>query len=154
MSKPAYSQLVADAGPDKVVCVDWNGIMDAVSIGGEPTAYGGIPPFTYAWETHYIWTVGNHTFHFFASDFLNDTTIANPEIVYAIGDIIEFHVTVTDSSGITDKDTTAVYYSYFGTHLGYIDYTINPGDSVFLSGWENVLGGFPPYRYLSDGYFN
>jgi hypothetical protein len=143
-----YAQLVVEAGPERVVCVDWNGSIDTISIGGTPTVYGGTPPYTIAWEAEYTLIIGNHTFQYFASDFLSDSTAANPEIIFAIGDMIEFRLTVTDSSGNSVTDTTTIYFSYFGTHLGYIDYTINAGDSIFLSGWENVSGGFPPYEYL------
>ena len=144
---PAICQVHSDAGPDRVVCVDIS-FMDIIAIGGSPSASGGTPPYTYTWEASYIWNLGSNTFYFSASDFLNDTTNANPKVIHAIGDTIRFSLTVTDSEGHTSTDTTTVYYAYFGTHLGYTSYTINPGDSVFLYGWENVFGGFPPYKYL------
>ena len=147
MFQLANSQVTSDAGPDRVVCVDINGI-DTITIGGSPSATGGTPPYTYTWEAEYTLNIGSHTYTFSASDFLNDSTIANPEIIYAIGDTVQFRLTVTDSADNIAIDTTNVYYAYFGTHLGYVNYTINQGDSIFLSGWENVFGGFPPYEYL------
>jgi hypothetical protein len=147
MTKIALTQIVPDAGPDRVVCTGFFG-MDTIDIGGSPSATGGTPPYTYAWEAEYTMIIGNHTFYFSASDFLNDTTLANPEIIHAIGDTIRFKLTITDAQGLTAIDSTSICFAYFGTHLGNIQYTINQGDSVFLSGWENVSGGFPPYEYL------
>lgn len=145
---PLSAQIVVDAGPEKAVCVDWHGIMDTLSIGGYPTASGGVEPYTYTWEADYAWSIGDYTFTFSASDFLNDTTLANPEVIYAIGDTIEFRLSVDDAEGNTDIDTTNVYFAYFSTHLGNVTYTINQGDSVYLHGMQNVFGGFPPYEYL------
>lgn len=147
MIKVVFSQVTSDAGPDRVVCVGFPA-MDTITIGGSPSATGGTPPYTYAWETDYTWSIGSHTFNFTASDFLNDTTLANPKIVHAIGDTIQFRLSVTDSENNIAYDTTTVYYAYFGFHLGYVTYTINQGDSIFLYGWENVFGGFPPYEYI------
>jgi hypothetical protein len=147
MTQHSLSQIVADAGEDKVLCVGFYGV-DSNSIGGIPSAAGGTPPYTYAWETEYISNIGSFTINLSASDFLNDTTLANPEVVNVFGDTLEFRLTVTDSEGISVMDTTTIYFAYFGTHLGTVSYTINSGDSVFLSGMHNVDGGFPPYEYL------
>ena len=143
----AFSQVVSDAGPDRVVCAGIHP-MDTVTIGGSPSAAGGAPPYTYAWETEYTWSIGSHTFNFTASDFLNDTTHANPKIIHPIGDTIQFRLTVTDSENNTATDTTTVFFAYFASHLAYMTYWINQGDSIFLYGWENIFGGFPPYQYL------
>lgn len=144
----AFSQVISDAGSDRVVCAGIHP-MDTITIGGSPAAMGGKPPYTYTWETDYIWNIGDFASqNFTASDFLNDTTIANPKIIHAIGDTIHFRLTVTDSENNIAIDTTTVYYAYFGSHLGYAEYTIDQGDSVFLQGWQNVFGGFPPYEYI------
>jgi hypothetical protein len=147
MIKFTLSQVISDAGPERVVCVGFPA-MDTITIGGSPSATGGTPPYTYTWETEYTQSLGSHTFNFTASDFLNDTTLANPKIIHAIGDTIQFRLIVTDSENNISIDTTIVYYAYFATHLGYTDITINQGDSIFLYGWENIFGGFPPYEYL------
>ena len=135
-------QCIADAGENIVVCSDWNGI-DTVEIGGNPTAYGGTPPYTYIWETS--WTIGSWTYT--ASDFLNDTTLANPSVINA-GENLTFYVSVIDSESNICLDSMHVDFSNYGTHLGYLTYEIQTGDSIFLSGMENVLGGIPPLQYL------
>jgi hypothetical protein len=147
MINTGISQFIADAGTDRVVCVGFLS-MDTITIGGSPSATGGTPPYTYTWETEYVWEIGSHKFNYSASLFLNDTTLANPKLIKNWGDTLNFRLTVTDSKGISVIDTTTVYYSTFGTHLGYVNLEINLGDSVFLGGMDNVFGGFPPYQYL------
>jgi hypothetical protein len=141
-SNLVLGQCIADAGPDITVCGDWSGI-DTVQMGGNPTATGGVPPYTYIWET--TWQVGSWTYT--ASDFLNDTTLANPSIIYP-GEDLTFYLTVVDSESNICKDSVNVKSSIFGTHLMYVYYTIQQGDSIFLTGLDNVLGGIPPVKYL------
>jgi hypothetical protein len=147
MTNPAITQIVADAGPDRVVCVGFSE-MDTIALGGSPSATGGTPPYTFTWETDYVWEIGTHTFNYSASFFLNDTTLANPKLIANLADTLDFKLTVTDSEGVSAVDTITIYYSRFGTHLGYMSFEINQGDSVFLGGMDNVFGGFPPYEYL------
>lgn len=135
-------QCIADAGQDIIVCSDWNG-LDTLQIGGNPSASGGLPPYTYIWETE--WKVGSWTYT--ASDFLNDTTVANPSVINS-GENLTFYLTVIDSESNICTDSVHVDFTNFGTHLGYVTYTIQQGDSIYLSGWENVSGGFPPFEYL------
>ena len=135
-------QCTADAGSDVIICGDWNG-MDTVQLGGNPTAIGGTPPYTYIWET--TWQVGTWTYT--ASDFLDDTTSANPTVISA-GEELKFNLTVIDSESNVCKDSVNVRFSIFGTHLGTLTFEIQQGDSVFLFGFHNVLGGIPPVKYL------
>jgi hypothetical protein len=147
MMTPALTQVVADAGQHRVVCAGFPAI-DTIALGGSPSATGGTPPYTYAWEAAVELKIGNRTYHLAASDFLNDTTLANPRVMYAIGDSVQFKLTVTDAQNNVATHSTTVVFAYFFSHLGELHYTINPGDSVYLHGFENVFGGFPPYKYL------
>lgn len=135
-------QCIADAGPDVIICGDWYG-MDSVQLGGNPTAIGGTPPYTYIWET--TWQVG--TWIYTASDFLDDTTSANPTVISS-GENLIFKLTVIDSKSNICTDSVNVRFSIFGTHLGTCNYVIQHGDSVFLSNFHNVLGGISPVNYL------
>ena len=63
------AQLVAEAGPDKVICQYWYGI-DTATLGGNPTASGGVPPYTYSWEVNHTHTIGQNTFTNVASQFM------------------------------------------------------------------------------------
>lgn len=140
-------QINADAGDDIVICVTWDH-MDSLTICGDPAATGGTPPYSYAWEAEYTFSIGENTYTFTASNFLNDTTLANPTVKTAIGDKIDFLLTVTDIDNNTAFDSVTVYFSHFGTHLGMLEFNIDLGDSIFLYGMENVFGGLPPYSYL------
>lgn len=142
-----FSQLIADAGPDQYLCVTW-GAEETFEGALNGSASGGVPPYTYAWETEITLGSGNFTITFTASDFLNDTTSSIPLITDTGLDTLGFRLTVTDAEGATSSDTTTIYLSSFASHLAYMNYSIEQGDSIFLNGWENISGGIPPYEYL------
>jgi hypothetical protein len=98
----------------------------------------------------YIYTIGTYTVYYTASDFLNDTTTANPKVVEWIDkdDWVEFHLTVTDADNIICRDTTSIRFSMYSVFLGYLNFNINQGDSIFLNWGTNLSGGIPPYSYL------
>jgi hypothetical protein len=74
--------LVVNAGPDKTIFAG-----SFTTIGGSPTASGGMPPYSYSWTP----TTG-----------LNDPAIANPTASPAIA--TNYMVTVTDSKGCVGSD--------------------------------------------------
>lgn len=137
-----YAQLNADAGTDKVACTG----SDTTAIGGNPTASGGTPPYTFTWEATYSYF--GYIYH--ASDLLNDTTVSNPIVVNSVNadDWIEFVVTVEDANSVSRKDTMKLRYSRFIDNFGNYTYNIQQGDSVWLAHGVNVYGGIPPYEYL------
>lgn len=148
ISPEIIAQCIADAGPDRVVCIGNNG-LEPLQIGGNPTAVSGTPPFTYTWEGRYVITIGTLTFITTASEILNDTTLANPTVVN--NDLLynfRLILTITDADNNVSKDTMEVYYSIFGITMDINMYTINQGDSIFLDRGSNVFGGKPPYQYL------
>jgi len=108
----ANSQLQVDAGKDRIICKSNFGELTypllpyfwSDTLGGKPTAYGGVPPYSYKWEVKYY----SQT----ASFYLNDTTIANPifkrdSLRLAPFDYFEgyFYLTVLDSIGSKAKDS-------------------------------------------------
>lgn len=106
------SQCIANAGTEKVVCVGWS-TMDTVIIGGNPTIPNGTPPYTYKWETSF--TFGSFTLT--ASDFLNDTSIANPSIINSGPNELTFYLTVIDSLKNSCIDSVKIQFSQFGQTL-------------------------------------
>jgi hypothetical protein len=85
------STLAANAGVDKSFCSS----MYSTTLGGTPTASGGVPGYTYSWSP---------------STYLNSTTIANPTYSVIVGqcDVITYTVTVTDANGCTATDAVKV----------------------------------------------
>lgn len=141
-------QCIADAGPDKIVCVTLSGV-ESKEIGGNPSVINGTGPFTYTWTAFYQYTIGNRIYTRTASNFLNDTTVANPKVIGFADDPIEFILTVKDFQNNICKDTVIVRFSSFGTHLGYWSLYIEQGDSVELNyGSSNVYGGIEPIKVL------
>lgn len=141
------AQCIADAGIDKHSCPD---DVDAneVPIGGNPTASNGIAPYNYSWSIKPIEFGSGTGIFLHASDILDDTTIANPKIIYrTAADSIMFYLTITDDSNCSNTDSCKVSFTNFGEHLIYHDYYIAPGDSVYLNNLPNVGGGMSPLSY-------
>jgi hypothetical protein len=79
--KVTFAQCDANAGADVHLCPADNGVV----MGGVPTAVNGIPPFTYEWAMTPVSTGMTSKPFLYASDFLNDTSISNPQIDYLSG---------------------------------------------------------------------
>ncbi len=140
VTKISVAQLVADAGPDQAYC-SWFELTWVV-LGGEPTASGGVEPYTYSWDV-------DHELGVIA--FIGDSTMANPYILYPPHDdqnIVQFYLTVTDAAQNESMDTVNVAFSHFMMHLGQFLYTIDQGDTLHFPHGPNIFGGFPPVEYL------
>jgi hypothetical protein len=146
---PSMGQCIADAGVYQVACVGMEGV-EPINLGGDPAAIGGTPPYTYTWDALYTITIGSFTITMTASDFLDDTTLANPTIksYWETDDLIKFHLTVTDSENNTCRDTTSIKFSLYYLYPDYFSFNINQGESVYLNWGTNLSGGIPPYYYL------
>jgi hypothetical protein len=141
------AQCIADAGGTKAVCSSWNSI-DTIFLGATPSANFGQPPYTYIWEAYQSIQIGQFTFETFASDLLDDTTIANPRITSTLENPIYFFLTVIDANNDTCKDSALVFFSNFNSHLGTFGLTINQGDSVNVNFGPNIGGGIGSLSYL------
>jgi len=125
----AQESLKVDAGGNQHFCFEQDWII--VYLGGNPTASGGISPYTYRW-----WSNGNNIF-------LDDEgqIKSNPEVIFLSG--FTAYVEVTDAVENTDIDSVVITMSNIQLTFSndpqylHIDYYINKGDSVFLNG--NVL---------------
>jgi len=133
------AQLEADAGNDTAVC---DNIPEVLSIGGNPSALGGLPPYEYVWSASYEF--GNRVYY--ASHMLEDTTVANPIFKDgSIPDSVVFCLTVTDANESTASDSVRVRRSRFISCLGECRHYIELGDSVQLG--HCVTGGIPPIQF-------
>ncbi len=123
-------QLNVDAGPDQVVCVNLYD-MDTITLGGNPTASGGTGNYTYCWET--LSHIPFSQYYWYASDFLDDTTIANPTV---IEDPIEFDlnftVTVRDEESNIGVDSCRVIFSVKEYTTIEYNFYVPRGDSTYL----------------------
>ncbi len=119
--------VIADAGINQSICIGSN-----TTIGGSPTASGGIPPYTYSWNN----TVS-----------LNYDTIANPTAYPTI--TTTYTVTVTDNNGCTNTDSMIVTVNPNPTaddnNINIIIANCNESDGSITG--ITVSGGTPPYTY-------
>ncbi len=140
------SQFSIDLGPfTKFICTESRPIT--TFLGDSLTISGGTPPYTYKWETRNTQVYINwRTFIFTASDYLNDTTLANPEVTNFSNDSI-FYLYVTDSLGNIAVDSIKMRYSGYYRTLGYYNHNINAGDSIQLNG-GGIFGGINPLKYI------
>ena len=141
----AGAQLVANAGPDKEICSGpWG--TDYTRIGGNPSAKGGIPPYTYCWHTSRKIQTEVSVINYEASSMLDDTTSANPLVVNAL-DSLTLVLQVTDANGSIATDEVHLTFSNFKTQPGYYSFSLESGDSIFLDYGSNISGGIPPYTF-------
>ncbi len=127
MNYYSFSQCIANAGQDTVLCE-----VDTYTLGGNPTASQGTPPYTYKWECTY--KIPGTQIVFTASDFLNDITVANPVLKegWGTGYYLTFYLTVTDYYNNTCRDSIRIGISnWLCTADDKIAY-INRGDSLKL----------------------
>jgi hypothetical protein len=145
-SNYSLSQCIADAGPDIHRCSR----DSSVQLGGDPTAFGGTPPYTYKWSIDPIPTLSQVVPYVYASNMINDTSIANPIFTYNgsfLKDSISIYLKITDNQGCHSFDTLKLTTSLFGIHLSYHNIYINEGDSVYLNQTPNIGGGFGSSAY-------
>jgi len=131
-------QCALNIGNDTTVCVMG---LSELTLGESLTIDGGTPPYTYAWSSNY--SIG--PLQFTASDFLNDTTLANPELLYWSDDSLVFQLAVTDFMGNTCSDTLVVYFCHFAMTLEDKQITIMQGDTAQL--YPGVFGNCQPITY-------
>lgn len=145
---PISAQIIVDAGNDTIVmCTSDTTITE---LGGIPSVSNGVPPYNYEWsiKNPYIAFPGS-PLTFYASDFLNDTTLSNPIITDGfICEKMMFYLKVTDSVGNTGIDSCLVMFSVYITNLWYWNYGIWHGDSIYLNQGSNVGGGIGSLTYL------
>lgn len=142
----SFSQCIADAGSDIHRCSR----DSTVQLGGSPTAFGGSTPYTYEWSIDPIPTTSQTVPYVYASNMLNDTSIANPMFIYNgsfLKDSITIYLKIIDNQGCQSFDTLKLTTSLFGEHLIYHDIWINDGDSVYLNEVPNISGGFGTSTY-------
>ncbi len=123
------AQLKVDAGNDTTYCAGfW---PDTMYLGENLIIENGTVPFSYRWECRFELTPA---LIISASDFLNDTTSANPYFTdwLTLPDRIRFTVQVTDAENNTAKDSITVGFSGCACYTGYQVIHLNKGDSVWL----------------------
>ncbi len=105
----SFSQLAADARPNQYFCVPW--LAEETFQGAlNGSASGGVPSYTYSWETEITFGSDNLNITFTTSGFLNDTTIFNPLIIDMVIDTLGFRLIVTNVEGATSSDTTTPFF--------------------------------------------
>jgi hypothetical protein len=144
---PTFGQLKADAGNDTAICISLWG-LDTLQIGGNPTASGGVEPYTYAWSTSHKF--GSHIYG--ASNFLDDSTVSNPKLIDFIDGFLKFKLIVTDNQGAKAEDSISIRFSIFYYLALECIYSINQGDTVSL--FSTVGKGIGPLSYSWSPNYN
>ncbi len=119
------SNPVADAGVNDTICDG-----DVVSIGGTPSASGGLGGYTYLWSP---------------ADSINNTSIANP-LVFPTSNTT-YQLLITDSIGCPATDSVIISVSAPVADAG-SDTTVCMDNIITLGGVTVSSGGFAPYTYL------
>jgi hypothetical protein len=158
-----FSQLKIDAGEDLFLC-DSLGIetLSPLSknrghklLGGNPTVIQGSPPYSFKWEFIFKTNLSSLPY-IYASNILDDTTIANPKINFSYlfpNRKYKIYLTVTDSLNNISRDSLTFAISQFVYSESIIYLTKNKNDTINLGG-ANIGQGMPPIKtyYIPNTY--
>lgn len=126
----SIAQLQVDAGSNGHYCPDLtSGKVDTTYLGGNPSAAGGVPPYTYTWYT-------SSSTNIKASSFVNDTTLPNP-FMTTFSDVTLI-LKVEDNNGNIGYDSCILTTSLFAQHIGNYNVSITQGDSLLCPISPNV----------------
>ncbi len=121
-----YTEPVANAGTSDTVCAG-----QATILGGNPTASGGQPPYSYQWMP---------------ASGLNDPTLANPSA--SPGTTTNYTVIVTDAHNCQASAQVTITVNSNPTADAGPVRDLCLGDSVQIGGNPTASGGAAPYYYL------
>lgn len=140
------AQCVIELDIDKTFCEMELDIGNTPLLEQDPIILNGIPPYEYKWTADY-WAFG--IFHFSASNYLSDTTIANPNLIQSASnnDWITMKLEITDSVGNSCQDSIRIRFSSYAWNPTNAYTTINQGDTVQFIGVQFVHGGIPPLQF-------
>lgn len=127
----SYAQLAASAGNDKTICPG-----GSVTIGGSPTASGGLPPYSYSWSP---------------ATGLSATNIANPTASPTANTL--YTVTVTDDTGAVQTSSATVYMHILSYISAGRDTSVCENITAQIGSTANVAGisyAWSPALLVSD----
>ncbi len=120
--------LTVDAGPDTLrMCQG-----ETATLGGNPTASGGTPPYSYYW-----WPTNG----------LDNPNAANPSFTPTTTGTYHFFLSVGDNGQCWGEDEIVVIVSAPPTAEAGTNQQVCVGESVQLGGSPTASGGTPPYTY-------
>lgn len=142
----AQQTLIADAGADSIFCQFQ---PDSFKLGGTPVATGGNGHYSYKWDIYpkpFIPFPLAPQINYYCSEFLDDTTSANPRLLWLPSEEtwLTFVLTVTDDSGQVAIDSVSYLQITWMFALGNIMITTFPGDTQTITP-GGFSGGIPPY---------
>lgn len=143
------AQLTVNAGNDVTACFPGS-IEERTQLGGNPTASGGVEPYTYIWDGKIPVYDGDEVIKWIkASEFLDDTTKSNPTFksIDAPDEWVTFYVKVKDASGGIVCDSVKIINAFFWSGgLYYFPVTIHKGDSIQFFGSNFLTSSFLPLK--------
>lgn len=146
----AQLPLTTDAGKDTVFC---SSLPDSIELGGQPAASGGSGGYQFKWDIYpkpYVPYSNAPNLKYYASDFISDSSTANPLLIRTIPSNdkgpIYFILSVVDDSGNVAIDSVKYWW------VNWTVSTINsmvvtyPGDTQTITP-NGFNGGILPYTF-------